>query len=92
MREPQAFAEFFLRSGVDAYLGAFWLVMDNGAATFAAAVYKALAEGRELGESVVEGRRALMRDDSSDWANYVLYGDVGFRLVNPQSSTSKSIP
>jgi hypothetical protein len=81
MREPQAFAELFLRAGVDAYLGAFWLVSDAGAATFAAVVYEALARGLELGDAVVEGRKKLQSDKNSDWANYVLYGHVGFRLV-----------
>lgn len=84
--EPQAFAQFFLQAGVDAYLGTFWLVSDGGAETFASQVYEALAQGCELGESVVKGRKALEQQGNSDWANYVLYGDVGFRLV--QSGTA----
>lgn len=88
VREPQAFAEFFLQAGVDAYLGTFWLVSDDGAATFAAKVYGALAAGRELGEAVVQGRRSLAEAGNNDWANYVLYGDVGFTFVQEQSPSA----
>ena len=79
--ESRAFAEFFLRAGVDAYLGTFWLVSDEGAATFAAEVYSALAQGLELGDAVVRGRKALSDKQNTDWANYVLYGHAGFQLV-----------
>jgi hypothetical protein len=86
VREPQAFAEFFLRSGVDAYLGTFWLVSDAGAAQFASQVYEALVNGQELGEAVIAGRKALVDAANSDWANYLLYGDASFRLVEPAVS------
>jgi|GEM_PF-1082830 len=89
VREPQAFAEFFLRAGVDAYLGTFWLVSDAGAAQFASRVYAALVEGRELREAVIGGRRALYEASNSDWANYLLYGHGGFRLVESQPSSGK---
>lgn len=85
--DAEAFAELFLRAGVNAYLGTFWLVSDDGAATFARKVYEALARGADLGTAVIEGRRALQEEDNSDWANYVLYGDAGFRLVNPLHAT-----
>jgi hypothetical protein len=80
-RAPQTFAEFFLHAGVDAYLGTFWEVSDAGAADFAAELYKQLGDGRELGDAVVEARKRLQGGLQNDWANYVLYGRVGFRLV-----------
>jgi hypothetical protein len=80
-REPQAFAEFFLHAGVDAYLATFWLVSDKSAATFADELYKQLGLGAELGEAVVHARRVLQQGGLTDWANYVLYGRAGFRLV-----------
>lgn len=79
--DAQAFAEFFLRAGVDAYIGTFWRVTDNGAAAFASEVYKKLAAGKTLAKAVLEGRRKLAKVKNSDWANYLLYGDGRFRLV-----------
>jgi hypothetical protein len=84
-REPEAFAELFLRAGVDAYLGAFWLVSDKGAALFAASVYAELTKGIDLGTAVLEGRKRLKEAGNRDWANYVLYGDATFRLVRGES-------
>jgi hypothetical protein len=83
VRAPQAFADFFLSAGVDAYLGAFWRVSDKGASAFAADVYTRLTGGAELGEAVVAGRKSLQDAGNKDWANYVLYGHAGFRLVQP---------
>jgi hypothetical protein len=47
-----AFAEFVLRSGVQAYVGTYWQVL-------------------------------LFDSKQSDWANYILYGDGMFKLINP---------
>ncbi len=91
VREPQAFADFFLGAGVDAYLGAFWRVSDAGAAAFAADVYARLTVGDELGEAVVAGRKSLQDAGNKDWANYVLYGHAGFRLVQP-AGTAPELP
>jgi hypothetical protein len=91
VREPEAFAEFFLRAGVDAYLGTFWLVSDQGAALFAASVYSALTKGIDLGAAVIDGRKRLQEGSISDWANYVLYGDTTFRLVRSESSTEAAV-
>lgn len=79
--EAAAFAELFLRSGVDAYLGTFWRVRDDAAKEFATTVYKALATGTTLDGAVRQARGALLAHDQPDWANYVLYGGGGFRLV-----------
>jgi CHAT domain-containing protein len=84
----QAFAEFFLRAGIDAYLGTFWLVSDDGAEAFAHEVYQALAQGVELGAAVVRGRRCLHQQKNPDWANYLLYGDSSFVLVRAPGDAS----
>lgn len=79
--EAAAFAELFLRSGVEAYLGTFWRVGDSAAATFATGVYTRLAEGQTLEAAVTKSRAALLEAQEPDWANYILYGDGRFRLV-----------
>jgi hypothetical protein len=81
--DAASFAEFFLRSGVDAYLGTFWRVSDASAQLFAQFVYAKLAEGLSLDDAVTSARAALHQAAMSDWANYVLYGDGRFRLVRP---------
>lgn len=80
-RAPQTFAEFFLHGGVDAYVGTFWLVGDEAASMFAAKLYEALGRGAELGDAVTAARAHLQREREPDWANYVLYGRSGFRMV-----------
>jgi CHAT domain-containing protein len=79
--EAAAFAELFLRSGVEAYLGTYWEVGDTAAASFASGVYARLAEGQTLESAVTKSRAELLRADERDWANYILYGDGRFKLV-----------
>lgn len=88
----QSFAEFFLRAGVEAYLGTFWLVSDDGANAFATELYTKLANGSELGDAVVQARRVLQRAGISDWANYMLYGRAGFRLARASDSAISPPP
>ncbi|MEJ7594799.1 MAG: CHAT domain-containing protein [Planctomycetaceae bacterium] len=79
--EAAAFAELFLRSGVEAYLGTYWEVGDTAAASFATGVYTRLAEGQTLESAVTKSRAELLKADEPDWANYILYGDGRFKLV-----------
>ncbi|MFG0263491.1 MAG: CHAT domain-containing protein [Novipirellula sp. JB048] len=76
-----AFAELFLRSGVEAYIGTFWEVSDSAATSFAAGVYIRLASGERLDAAVQESRKELYEAHEADWANYILYGDGRFQLV-----------
>jgi len=84
--EAASFAEFFLRSGIEAYLGTFWTVGDAAAKTFAGELYAHLATGQTLDEAVTRGRRKLQTANLSDWANYILYGDGRFRMVREPKS------
>ncbi len=78
-----SFAEFFLRGGIESYLGTYWEVSDAGAAQFASTVYAGLARGEPLDAVVAEARRNLREatPPSPEWANYVLYGEGRLRLV-----------
>lgn len=76
-----SFAEFFLRSGVDAYIGTYWLVGDAAAKLFAETLYKELLTGQTLDQAVTTGRKRLFESSLNDWANYLLYGDGRFKLV-----------
>jgi CHAT domain-containing protein len=76
-----AFAELFLRSGMDAYLGTYWEVGDAAAALFAGTVYTQLAMAATLEQATLAGRKALFQHNEPDWANYMLFGGGNFRLV-----------
>jgi len=76
-----AFAELFLRSGMDAYLGTYWEVGDAAAALFAGTVYTQLAMAATLEQATLAGRKALFQHSEPDWANYMLFGGGNFRLV-----------
>ena len=76
----QAFAGYFLRLGVEAFLGTLWDVKDRAAAAFAARVYRSLAWGGSLEEAVRGARQHLFARHRNDWANYVLYGHGDLRL------------
>jgi CHAT domain-containing protein len=76
-----AFAELFLSSGVEAYIGTFWAVLDTAATKFATDVYSRLTAGLSLADAVLQSRKALLDAGVPDWANYILYGDGAFRLV-----------
>ncbi|MEO5913789.1 MAG: CHAT domain-containing protein [Luteolibacter sp.] len=76
-----AFAELFLHSGIDAYLGTFWEVGDVAAKSFACSVYTELAAGLTLELAVLASRKKLFDAKEPDWANYMLFGGSNFRLV-----------
>jgi CHAT domain-containing protein len=76
-----SFAEYFLRSGIEAFLGTYWPVDDSAAKEFATTVYQELANGQTLDEAVRLGREALLKINSPEWANYLLYGGGNFRLA-----------
>jgi len=79
--DTAAFAELFLRSGVEAYLGTYWQVQDRAAKYFAESLYSHLAAGEFLDAAVLRARQALFEAGEADWANYILYGEGNFRLV-----------
>lgn len=82
----QSFAEFFLGTGVEAFIGTFWEVTDQAAYGFAEELYARLAQGNTLDEAMLSGRRRLFERKQKDWANYLLYSrNADFRLV-PESS------
>ncbi len=74
-----------LAMGSAAYLGHFWPVRDQTAATFAGAFYDTLLDTWDAGIAVTEARRAIVPhfDDSADPAlvGAVLYGDVATATV-----------
>ena len=85
----KAFAEFFLRSGVEAYLGTYWQVSDSGAAQFATSVYTELVNGATLDSAVKDAKALLLKAQDKEWANYILYGNGAYRLLEGQQTSKK---
>jgi CHAT domain-containing protein len=74
------FAEAFLRGGVANFIGTWWPVSDGAASAFATSIYRDLARGRSIGDSLNAARRAVRELPSPDWANYLHYGSFDFTL------------
>jgi pimeloyl-ACP methyl ester carboxylesterase len=80
-RRSTSVAEAFLVGGVANFLGTHWPVGDHAALAFSTVFYERLLAGDALGECVLAARRRVQADGSIDWADYVHYGDAGFRLA-----------
>jgi CHAT domain-containing protein len=83
-RPSTSLAEAFLVGGVANFLGTHWPVGDDAALAFSMSLYPALLSGRPLGTSIRDARRAVQAGGSSDWADYVHYGNASFVLAPPQ--------
>ena len=73
-------SEAFLRGGVANYIGTYWPVGDEAAEQFATTFYGNLIKGVTIGEALNQGRQAVHKVPSIDWADYMHYGDLSFRL------------
>ena len=82
-RPSTSLAEAFLVGGVANFLGTHWPVGDDAALAFSTSLYPALLSGRPLGTAIRDARRAVQAKGSSDWADYVHYGNAAFVLAPP---------
>lgn len=73
-------AETFLTGGVANFLGTHWPVGDAAALSFSTQLYAQLMRGVALGDAILSARRAVAALASSDWADYVHYGNPLFSL------------
>ena len=62
---------------------------DDAALAFSTHLYPALLAGRPLGTAIRDARRAVQAGGSSDWADYVHYGNAAFVLAPPQAVIAK---
>lgn len=81
-------ARALIERGVEVVVVSGWEVGDAAASTFAQSLYKRLLAGSTLAEAVVEGRYCayLAHPNVDTWGAYQVYGDPGFRLVEPAST------
>lgn len=75
-----------MRIGVKAVIAAGWEVVDADAQKFAITLYDSLFAGRNLGDAVLEARKATT-GNSNTWGAYQCYGDPGFRLPKATNSS-----
>jgi hypothetical protein len=80
-------ANAFIRGGVANFLGTYWPVGDLAALTFSRTLYPLLVSGKALGDAVLAARKAVAQEGSVDWADYLLYGSLDFRLKRPQPTS-----
>ena len=73
-------AEAFLRGGVANYVGTYWPVGDAPAKTFANTFYNRLLNGDTISQALLAGRADVLELGSVDWADYIHYGSIDFRL------------
>ena len=76
-------AEAFLRAGIAHYIGTWWPVADEPAARFATRFHGRLLQGANFGGAVLAARQAVHEQGSSDWADYLHYGDPTTALFRP---------
>ncbi|MCJ7452768.1 MAG: CHAT domain-containing protein, partial [Steroidobacteraceae bacterium] len=80
LRRSSSLAEAILDGGVANFVGTHWPVGDESALAFSRSFYAGLLDGAQLGETMLEARRKVLAAASIDWADYVHYGNPGFRL------------
>ncbi|MBN1662759.1 MAG: CHAT domain-containing protein [Deltaproteobacteria bacterium] len=79
-RSLAGMAEAFFARGIQNYIGAGWPVDDEPAVIFASAFYENALEGKTLGASIAEARRAIF-GQASTWGAYQHYGQVNGKLI-----------
>jgi hypothetical protein len=82
-------AETLLRGGVANYVGTHWVVEDLAAPAFMKAFYGALLNGQSMGDAISNGRHAVRKLKSRDWADYIHYGSPNFLLKVPHGKTAR---
>jgi len=73
-------AQAFLRGGVRHFLGTYWPVDDAAADVFSSEFYHRLVGGETIGQAIMRARQLVWRIPSSDWADYIHYGDPTERM------------
>lgn len=88
-------ANAFLLSGVQHYIGTFWETVDEPSSDFAKRFYAAIADGKAIGISLRDARRApivLGVIETLAWTNYMLYGDPGREYGVTAEISTKILP
>ncbi len=80
LRRSSSLAEAILDGGVANFVGTHWPVGDASALAFSKTLYAGLLGGAGLGDTILRARREVLSSGSIDWADYVHYGNPGFRL------------
>jgi serine/threonine protein kinase len=80
--------------GCGAFVGALWPVTDQAALVFARGFYELVAEGRPLGEAVLEARQRVRRLCPQDpsWLAYRCFADPMARVAKPIPRTPPARP
>jgi len=75
-----SWANSFINAGACSFIGTAWSVNDKIAFTFTKNLYRELAMGETLGESVRISRNQCKKDGNPSWLAYQLYGHPNARI------------
>ncbi len=82
----------FLLSGVQNFIGPFWVIHDQDSVRFSSIFYNAFVSGASIGEALNISKETIINEKGWDnllWASYFLYGDPTLR-IKTQKMTDKS--
>jgi CHAT domain-containing protein len=68
-------ARRFLDAGAGAFIGTYWSVYDTPAFDFAKEFYRALLNGRGIGQAAMEARLAIRDRGDPTWLSYTIFAD-----------------
>ncbi len=66
-------ADAFLKAGAGAFLGAYWAISDDRAASFAREFYTTFLNGTGIAEAVRQARLSIRTPDDPTWLAYTVY-------------------
>jgi len=70
-----SWADKFIRAQASGFLGSSWEVNDEFAFEFTKSFYRALIQGRTIGEAVKEARLRIKNENDTTWLAYSVYAD-----------------
>ncbi|MBW2063319.1 MAG: CHAT domain-containing protein [Deltaproteobacteria bacterium] len=81
-------ASAFLSAGVGAYIGTLWPVHDEVASEFSIDFYKRILNGESIGLALKNAKKDIFDKYggyTNTWASFILYGEPGLVLFEPES-------
>ena len=85
------FADAFVRTGINHYIGTNWKLEDSqSACEFALHFYRSIFDAKSIGQALFEARefaRASFAENDLTWANYVLHGDPSIRITRQRKKS-----
>jgi hypothetical protein len=89
---PGGWANAALGSRAGAFIGTLWSVRDTAAFLFSKTFYDNLRDGKTIGASALEARRAVANTGDPSWLAYVVYAHPNAKVVFETSPEAAGTP